>query len=339
MTSSGERFAQILAIFWSLAALESAGGQSVTWHEPVPAKRALSANTDLPPAETKVFEGHPALLSWNFSLTSVTLISATIKFNTNSLVFGGAGGLGANVLDPYKDRFNFTWISQRITLVIINVTAADDESNGLFQCELGSNKGIWKRAIRVKIIERTEIVDVTSDQDVCEDTKVTLSCNATGKPKPNITWSRVWENGTDSGALQSKDGYFSMDNIDSSSSGIYCCTAFNGVGEAVNQTVKVIVRYSASEVRVNDSSNTVLEGDDYTLSCNATGDPMPNVTWIKVSNTQRSDRNILHFSNINRNDSGNYTCEANNRCGTKTNTVAINVSCKYFVLFIFLWFD
>ena len=83
---------------------------------------------------------------------------------------------------------------------------------------------------------------MTSDQDVCEHSEVTLSCNATGKPEPNITWTRVWENGTDSGDLQSVDGYLVMANIGRSSNGTYRCTAFNGVGEPVNQTVTVIVR-------------------------------------------------------------------------------------------------
>ena len=83
---------------------------------------------------------------------------------------------------------------------------------------------------------------MTSDQDICEHSEVTLGCNATGKPEPNITWTRVWGNGTVSGSLQSKDGYLVMADISRSSNGTYCCTAFNGVGEPVNQTVKVIVR-------------------------------------------------------------------------------------------------
>ena len=69
-----------------------------------------------------------------------------------------------------------------------------------------------------------------------------MSCNATGKPEPNITWTRVGENGTDIGALQSKDGVLVMANISRSSNGTYRCTAFNEVGGPVNQTVTVIVR-------------------------------------------------------------------------------------------------
>ena len=70
---------------------------------------------------------------------------------------------------------------------------------------------------------------------------VTLSCNATGKPAPNITWTRVWENGTDSEELPSINGYYVIRNTSRSSNGTYRCTAFNGVGEPVNQTMEVIV--------------------------------------------------------------------------------------------------
>ena len=97
-------------------------------------------------------------------------------------------------------------------------------------------------------VERPQVVGVTSDQDVCEHSEVTLSCHATGKPEPNITWTRVSENGTDSEALQSKDGYLVMANISWNSNGTYRCTAFNGVGEPVNQTVKVIVRCKLSRL-------------------------------------------------------------------------------------------
>lgn len=71
---------------------------------------------------------------------------------------------------------------------------------------------------------------------------VTLYCNATGKPAPNINWTRVWENGTDSEQLPVVDGSYVMSNIKRSSNGTYRCTAYNGVGDPVNRTLNVIVR-------------------------------------------------------------------------------------------------
>ena len=90
--------------------------------------------------------------------------------------------------------------------------------------------------------ERPELDYASNDQDVCEGSMVTLYCNATGKPAPNINWTRVWENGTDSEQLLVVDGSYVMSNIKRSSNGTYRCTAYNGVGDPVNHTVKVIVR-------------------------------------------------------------------------------------------------
>ena len=100
----------------------------------------------------KLFEGYPASLSWNFSLTSVTLFAVSIKFDADTLALSGPGGSAAQVHDAFKDKFNFTWISQRLTLVIFNVTAAYDESKGKFSCELTTAEGAWIRKIRVKIV-------------------------------------------------------------------------------------------------------------------------------------------------------------------------------------------
>ena len=112
----------------------------------------MSAGEDPTPAKKTLFEGYPASLSWNFSLTSGNLFSVTIRFNNDRLALSGPGGSGARVDDAQKDKFNFTWISQRLTLVIFNVTATYDESKGKFSCGLFAAEGTWTRKIQVKIV-------------------------------------------------------------------------------------------------------------------------------------------------------------------------------------------
>ena len=71
---------------------------------------------------------------------------------------------------------------------------------------------------------------------------MTLSCNATGKPTPNISWTKVEDNGTDSAPLlPAVDGKYVMSNIQRSANGTYRCTADNGVSAPVNRTVRVKV--------------------------------------------------------------------------------------------------
>ena len=82
---------------------------------------------------------------------------------------------------------------------------------------------------------------MTGDQYVCVGSMVTLSCKATGKPIPNIAWTRVQENGTDSVEVPSIDGFYVISNTSRSSHGTYRCTASNGVGTPANQTTEVTV--------------------------------------------------------------------------------------------------
>ena len=56
-----------------------------------------------------------------------------------------------------------------------------------------------------------------------------------------ITWTRVWENGADSGELPSMDGIYVISNTSRSSHGTYRCTVSNGVGTPANQTTEVTV--------------------------------------------------------------------------------------------------
>ena len=93
--------------------------------------------------------------------------------------------------------------------------------------------------------------------------------------------------------------------------------------------ILILFADSASVVRVVKSSNAVIEGDTFSLTCEVSGNPGPNVTWITVSNDEYSYGNILNFTNITRDDSGDYTCETKNRCGSESRNESINVFCKF----------
>ena len=88
---------------------------------------------------------------------------------------------------------------------------------------------------------------VSNDQVACESSLVTLVCNATGKPTPNITWTKVEDNATNSAPLlPAVDGKYVLSNIQRGANGTYRCTADNGVGSPVNRTVSVKVECKSS---------------------------------------------------------------------------------------------
>ena len=75
-------------------------------------------------------------------------------------------------------------------------------------------------------------------------------------------------------------------------------------------------------------NETLVEGSSRSLTCSASGIPPPNVAWIEDGSGQRTPGNVLRLINIYRNQSGEYRCEASNRCGNKSVTTFVDVLCK-----------
>ena len=78
-------------------------------------------------------------------------------------------------------------------------------------------------------------------------------------------------------------------------------------------------------------NQTVKEGSNLSLFCNATGKPAPNITWTRVpEDGVLFVGNPWHIANINRNYSGTYRCIADNGVPSLVNsTISINVICEY----------
>ena len=92
----------------------------------------------------------------------------------------------------------------------------------------------------IYLTDPPEFNNVSGDVVVVEgDPRITLECIADGEPKPNIAWTKVYTNGSDSGVLGTKNQFDLATNRNSS--GTYRCTAYNGIGTAPNRTVKVEV--------------------------------------------------------------------------------------------------
>ena len=76
------------------------------------------------------------------------------------------------------------------------------------------------------------------------------------------------------------------------------------------------------------SDQTVMEGEEVTFYCAATGNPAPSITWTKDGNTLASG-NTLKFTAL-KNDSGEYLCSAENGVELAINASAhLDVQCKF----------
>ena len=95
-----------------------------------------------------------APLNWNFSVAQeLNFIVVTLKFDSDNAASIVPSTGVAGTVDPFKQRFNVSGNSQYATLIILNVTAADE---GVFSCDLNTfevaNNRIWIRNIQVTVV-------------------------------------------------------------------------------------------------------------------------------------------------------------------------------------------
>ena len=80
-----------------------------------------------------------------------------------------------------------------------------------------------------------------------------------------------------------------------------------------------------------ERESKVRVGDNLTLTCNVSGDPLPEVTWSKEGLTLKLFNvtgPVLHLNNVTRKDVGSYKCTAKNKVGEVSHPAAVNVECK-----------
>ena len=92
-------------------------------------------------------------------------------------------------------------------------------------------------------------------------------------------------------------------------------------------------------ITTQPQSGPVTEGDNVTLSCNASGNPVPTISWTRDGSLISSgDQRIsfeagnrrLTITNVSRVDSGEYRCVADNSEGNDTShATTLDVQCKY----------
>ena len=86
-----------------------------------------------------------------------------------------------------------------------------------------------------------KISEIRGEQTINEGGNLQLTCKASGKPEPNITWTKEKTgNQGHTGVLQ-EGKVLTIKEISRNDSGTFLCTAYNGFGEADSRTVHVNV--------------------------------------------------------------------------------------------------
>ena len=89
---------------------------------------------------------------------------------------------------------------------------------------------------------------------------------------------------------------------------------------------------------IENCPTKVTEGDNATMSCNATGSPTPETAWIREKTGEvLSYSKIYQITGISRNEAGAYVCLAWNGIGkNNSKSCLVVVQCKCTILFLFI---
>ncbi|XP_078379846.1 uncharacterized protein LOC144662792 isoform X2 [Oculina patagonica] len=278
-----------------------------------------------------VEEGANITLQWTYSYT-LGLETPTFrqaKFTDLSDGDGGRpianklAGLKLYVEPPYSD-----WdINIQNTKASMTIFAVHRSQSGRYKFEvetLSNNKlGRLSSIVNVSVQFAANLTNVSRDHTVREGSNIQLFCEASGEPTPNITWTRVLEDGSNSEVLHNRSNWDFL-NINRTASGTYRCTADNGIRNPVSHKVKVNVTYPAKIVKLA-SEYEVAAQQGASLHCQAEGNPQPTYTWTPCE-PQNSvcDESTLHISEV-LND-GVYTCKVTNYLGSNSKSTSLVIA-------------
>uniref|UniRef100_A0A8C4SS33 receptor protein-tyrosine kinase n=1 Tax=Erpetoichthys calabaricus TaxID=27687 RepID=A0A8C4SS33_ERPCA len=144
-------------------------------------------------------------------------------------------------------------------LIIPNVK---DTDNGEYCCLV--DNGISESAkscgaLQVKM--RPQIKRHPSNVTLLNGSKAVLLCGAVGNPKPDVSWLR-----------------------DEVNDRRYRCVTKNSLGMEYSRPVTVEVQVP-SRIQKISMNKRVAFGSEITLECNASGDPIPAITWLENGNS------------------------------------------------------
>ena len=100
----------------------------------------------------------------------------------------------------------------------------------------------------------------------------------------------------------------------------------------VDKPKVIITRRAEPKVSIRRIADDTLEEGkaSVTLTCGAEANPPGKIFWKKLGSAEeRRFEESLEFAPVQRNDSGTYVCQAENRIGVSQKSATINVVCKY----------
>jgi len=193
----------------------------------------------------------------------------------------------------------------------------DQESDGVYQCTAENRHGMIVSATWVHVLAwKPTFTDVQFGPfHLLHGSQGRLECKPSAAPRPTFQWFRngVLISYEDKSRYElEREGTLVIKNVDRELDAVnFTCRAENNLG--ADSASRVAVVFVPPSFTTEPADKTVMENERVTFLCTASGNPTPNITWVKDGSTL-STGNTLRFM-ADRDLSGKYWCVADNGLG------------------------
>nr|XP_022322237.1 hemicentin-1-like isoform X1 [Crassostrea virginica] len=222
---------------------------------------------------------------------------------------------GTSILSSGADHY----IMENGTLLL---RRTDERDSGMYICIARNNAGTAMAQIFLRMFIPPRITDVTQTQySIQQGRNIVLPCRAEGRPQPQIAWEKDGEELTGSYHYRLlRSGWLLIPYSRPDDTGTYRCTATNTAGQ--DQVTMTLTVHMPPRIEEGPRLMTGTVGSTARIPCNTTGEPRPEITWLKDGRLIREagkyiveDSGTLVINSLDADDTGSYTCTAINVAG------------------------
>ncbi|KAG9483371.1 hypothetical protein GDO78_009341 [Eleutherodactylus coqui] len=224
-------------------------------------------------------------------------------------------------------------ITKTLNGEVLSIINAQTTDMGKYTCVATNAVGEDDRVFTVNVHVPPKIADnqrTPAELTAILDTSINIECLVTGVPTPQINWLK---NGlplpvSSQVRLLSSGQVVRISRIQKSDEGAYTCVSSNRAGVDKKQyNLQVYVPPSMDDADKTQQLTTV-KGDPTTMLCLVSGQPVPQISWLKDGKAIDHDDSkgmILQILNTDISDIGRYSCVASSEAGSASKHFILNV--------------